>query len=429
MSVKFCGQCGSQLEEGSTFCTNCGWKVVLPSGSVAPVQIAQSTQQGVFQQPPQPQVRQPVQTQYQQPSQPQYQPQPVKKKAGCGGCLLIAVLIIVLAVAAFFFGGQLIKPQLEKLGIDTSGFKLPEVKLPGVTLPMIGGGEYNAKALSGPYVNEFETLSATVNGVMDVAYAGMIGQKMTMNSIIKMTDDRSGTLTFSGGSYGTDINYAMPFAVKGDQLDIIYEDVATNSKLHYTGTLSKENDKVVITGTYETTYTDPTSSSVVVMSGNWKAYSAKGTVSKNLDTSMAKKDVTLDQMQGIWSGTIVYTKIENLEEMPDVTEEDKQLARDMIGRSMNLKMLFEGDVLTMTMQDPSGGESDLEDLPPVTLEDGVFTAALTMTEDEGTGNMNISGVVYEEGGQLKIKGELSMEMAFVQGKTITMIVELATTKE
>ena len=57
----FCPECGTNLPDGSTFCTNCG------------KQLAQQMQ---FQPPVQPQYQAPVQPQYQAPVQPQQQPQP-----------------------------------------------------------------------------------------------------------------------------------------------------------------------------------------------------------------------------------------------------------------------------------------------------------------------------------------------------------------
>ncbi len=418
MSAKFCGKCGSPLEEGSTFCANCGWKIVAPNEQSPVAKLVQ------------PQFQQQVEPHYQQPQQPSYvPPQPLKKKSGCGGCLLMIILIVVLAAGAFLFGGKFIAAQLDKMGIDTSSLKLPKIHIPGVELPNLFGSDFKAKDISGPYLNEFETLTATVNGATDTIYASMIGEKINVDSSLAMTDDKSGFMTFSEDNYLIDTAAPMALILKGDQVDIVYEDRITNTKMHYKGTLSKENERHQIIGTYESIYTHPTSGTKVVITGNWKAFSTKGVISKNLDLSKAKKEVTIDQLQGTWIGDMVYTKIENLDEIPDISESDKAIARDVIGKSSGLYMKFEGNQLTMTIKDPIGGESDIEDFPAITLEDGVFTTAFFEMDDEGAGQMNVSAVVYEEGGQLKIKGELKMEIMFAQGKKVTMIVDLASVKD
>lgn len=422
MSVKFCGQCGNTLEEGATFCTNCGWKVVSPNGvpsgvepqhHQAPQQVQQPQYQQQYQQP-----------QFQQP--PYMPPTPVKKKSGCGGCLIAIIIVALLAAAMFFFGGKLIAPVLEKMGIDTSEMELPKVDFP-IDLPNIVGGD--SDKLAGPYQNEFKTLSVLVNGQYDPNYVTMIGQTQTINSTITMTDGKSGSMMFSGSSYGFEYEQALPVTLEGDKVSVLYEDPNSGMKTVYNGSLIDEDGKVRIEGTYETSYKDEYSGMVLTMSGEWKAFSSKGKVDKDLEVSKAKKDVVLEDLQGTWSGTFIYTRIDNLDEMPDVTEEDKEMARSMIGQQLNARYLFEGDNLMITIEDPTGGESDLEDMPPIFLEDGVFTSAMTMEESEGVGNMNLSGVVYEEDGQLKIRSILSMEMAFVKGTTIVMVIEMDVVKD
>ena len=81
--MKFCQQCGSPLEEGSKFCTKCGFKI--PDQPAGPVR-----------QPVQPQPAQPVQPQPAQPVQPAFNvPAPKKKK---GKALIIAIIACVLVV-------------------------------------------------------------------------------------------------------------------------------------------------------------------------------------------------------------------------------------------------------------------------------------------------------------------------------------------
>lgn len=455
MNVKFCGQCGASIPDGSDFCISCGWRVGGPVQSAGGQQPAYNQQkpynpqQGYI--PPQPQGQQPFGQQqinqafgqgppqggyqqphgkvppqlgYQQPygQQPgfhsyQQGARPAGRKKGCSGCMVAVVVLFAVVFGVFFLGGKLLSPLFDKLGVEK----------PEIGLPSLGGG-VSAKDMSGPYSNEFETLSATLNGKTDANYAMMIGKKTTMDSTITMTDDKNGTMKFSGSSYGVEINSALPITVKGDQLEVNYVDPASNAKMAYKGKVSKKDGLVSITGTYETSYTDQASNSVIAISGKWIANSSKGVVSKSLDTGNAKKDVTIDQMQGVWNGKLIYSKIENLDQMPDVTEKDKEMARNIIGKSMDLKMTFEGDKLILTMANPNGGSDDMDDLPPINLSDGVFTTALTMNEKDGTGRMNLSGVVYDEGGQMKIKAQMNMDMAFVNNKTLKVIVDMETAK-
>lgn len=69
--MKFCTNCGAQIQPNSRFCVSCGTPV-----AQQPQQPRQPAQPQ-YQQPAQPQYQQPAQPQYQQPAQPQYQ-QPVQ---------------------------------------------------------------------------------------------------------------------------------------------------------------------------------------------------------------------------------------------------------------------------------------------------------------------------------------------------------------
>ncbi|MDR1891994.1 MAG: zinc ribbon domain-containing protein, partial [Oscillospiraceae bacterium] len=66
--MTFCGNCGTQVQDGIKFCPSCGKEV-----AATPAQPQQQVQQQQYQQPVQQQYQQPVQQQYQQPVQQQYQ--------------------------------------------------------------------------------------------------------------------------------------------------------------------------------------------------------------------------------------------------------------------------------------------------------------------------------------------------------------------
>ncbi len=74
--MKFCGNCGQQLEDNAVVCSNCGATIGAPVAPQAPVQAEQPVQQ-TYAQP-----QQPVQQTYVQPQQPVYIPEPAAAPYG-----------------------------------------------------------------------------------------------------------------------------------------------------------------------------------------------------------------------------------------------------------------------------------------------------------------------------------------------------------
>ena len=111
----FCGNCGTQIPEGSKFCPNCGTAVEAPVQAV-PVEtkVAEPVKASV-----QPAPQTPVQVQY----------QAVRKKGGAGKLVGIiagvCVLILALGVgAAFLFLGRKTTINLNKyMTISYSGYE------------------------------------------------------------------------------------------------------------------------------------------------------------------------------------------------------------------------------------------------------------------------------------------------------------------
>lgn len=277
--------------------------------------------------------------------------------------------------------------------------------------------------LNGSYSNTFEVLSATEEGKTDAAYAGMIGQKQTTDSMITMTSESVGMMVFLEDS---EVLNGLPLTLHDGVLNAGYTDAVSGIEASYTGTLSRKNGQVTISGEYRTAYPDADSGSRVEISGLWTAISTREAVSGDLDTAKAKADVTNEDLQGGWSGRAYFARIENLEQVDGFPQGEKEDLLSMIGMEFSMRASFEEEGLSLAMYEEGQSES-LADRVPFSLKGGVLTA--TVDQDESTTRM--SGVIFLKRTRLAMTGvvEIQLSPPNHEDVALTLVIKMDLTKE
>lgn len=197
--MKFCPNCGNQVDDSAKVCGYCGTPFVQPEAPAQPAQPQfqqpaqpqfeqpaqpqfQQPAQPQFQQPAQPQFQQPAQPQFQQPAQPQFQqpqyqqpypqggfapaygqPQPAKKKTGLIIGIIAAVVVIAVAVVLILVLGGGTKAFTIEEGVGTweSEFTLD---MDDVIEQMGGEASQGAEMLKGQSLKFIFTLSLSSDG-------------------------------------------------------------------------------------------------------------------------------------------------------------------------------------------------------------------------------------------------------------------------
>lgn len=196
--MKFCPNCGNQVDDSAKVCGYCGTPFVQPEAPAQPAQPQfqqpaqpqfeqpaqpqfQQPAQPQFQQPAQPQFQQPAQPQFQQPAQPQFQqpqyqqpyqqggfapaygqPQPAKKKTGLIIGIIAAVVVIAVAVVLILVLGGGTKAFTIEEGVGTweSEFTLDMDDV----IDKMGVESQGAEMLKGQSLKFIFTLSLSSDG-------------------------------------------------------------------------------------------------------------------------------------------------------------------------------------------------------------------------------------------------------------------------
>lgn len=139
-----------------------------------------------------------------------------------------------------------------------------------------------------------------------------------------------------------------------------------------------------------------------------------------------KENVTLEELEGDYKGTIYYVSVENISE---VTAEAEQYMAQMLRREYEGLGRVYDNTLTLTLNLPDGMVRVLTDLPPFELEEGILTAPILPAPeamDESSLEMVCVAKVYPEG--LMLDGVLSTEIRLSESTVLAVMLEFQLVK-
>ncbi len=312
-------------------------------------------------------------------------PGSVKKKPIAlivGGILLI----LILAAGAMFFLGDRNNPG-ETGSAASSG--------------LFSGG-ISPESLDGNWFSDFTPLSVTLNDEVVPEYNVMIGRTTSTQMNLSMNSDGTGSASFQGSSYGYEFSSEAEVILNNNQLLVRYHDPETGYQLEYTGTVANDGDGYFVTGTYETVMAE---SGVIPgelrVKGSWESYTVQARVGEELNTTGAKTDTTLADLQGEWSGSLVFDDFVIRNAPPGSEEEVQAFQEEVIGKESTCTLHFQDDTFFMTFVFPDGTEDVLDEFPPITLENGVFSvASASSPNDRDNFRIDVYGVVKDTGMQM-----------------------------
>jgi hypothetical protein len=338
---RFCPQCGNPVEAGKPFCSTCGNRL---EGSGA---------EGGYAPPPPPQPYAP---------QPQYNPRPKKRTA------------LLLILAGVF------------------------VALAGTALALIfilGPYDAKPKELNGEWELVLK-LERVLNADAGYANEDEIGDERDSSMVLDLNKNGEGEAMISGLRF--DAAYSGGKIVAESMLD-------ENLQVSLNGTLRKEKEDLVFSGTWQYTLLKGKDKGVVAQ-GSWRAVLANtededdskspagaqadptvGSVSEP-ETASSGADISAAELEGTWKGMLKMDAMPGLDGNPNIADEDKAYMKEEIGQEYELVIVIRNGKLWL------GDESDAE----------------YMTDDDmGVINFNgtwFSGTIESDMGTAELTGEL-----------------------
>ncbi len=451
--AKFCGQCGSPMKPGAKFCGQCGWQPIEPEADrpkaavepVVPPQTEHEVEAPAAKATPAPREEEKSpprgpkeQTSLPRPSKktpiPNRRPgppasanafkefsrdfgkEPPQKKKGRGKGVLLGFLgvILLLVVVAL---------------ISTFGFDFNAPSLPDVSLPSIGGGGIDAERVSGNWNTEFTTIKITLDGKTDPSFNVGIGRSTSANVQLALAENGEGSARISGASLGYDFDQGYPAKLEGDQLTIEMEEDESGTSLLYEATITEEKDHLALEGDYRVTYQDAYSGSVWEMQGIWTGTLSEVEVSESISREGVMSEITMEALNGTYSGTLMYTEITNMEALAaDISEEEKDKIRQVIGEETTATAVIENGEFELTML-LLGSEETLDGLPPLMLEEGVLTMSMSEEMEGAMATFALEAVVKEHPAGPMIDGQFEFGLPTPSGEKVMMYVVFQLVKD
>jgi hypothetical protein len=139
-----------------------------------------------------------------------------------------------------------------------------------------------------------------------------------------------------------------------------------------------------------------------------------------------KENVTLEELEGDYKGTIYYVSVENISEF---TAEAEQFMAQMLRTEYEGLGTVYDNTLTLTLNLPDGMVRVLTDLPPFELEEGIITAPILPAPeamDESYLEMVCVAKVYPEG--LMLDGVLTTEIRLPESTVLAVMLEFQLVK-
>ncbi len=129
------------------------------------------------------------------------------------------------------------------------------------------------------------------------------------------------------------------------------------------------------------------------------------------------KKVTLDQLQGDYTGNIRFRNL---------ASEERLIASQLLSTELECLGKVAGNLLIITLTLPDGEIMELHDLPLFELDDGIITAPVASQESTDESDFEMVCVVKRYPQGLMIDGELTKEswVNGIHGQAVTMNFQL-----
>lgn len=137
------------------------------------------------------------------------------------------------------------------------------------------------------------------------------------------------------------------------------------------------------------------------------------------------KKVTLEDLEGVYSGTIRYVTVENISE---ATADVEHIITQMLSREFAGLGVVDHNSLTLTLHLPDGMVRVLADLPPFDLEEGILTAPILPpgAVDESSLELICVAKVYPQG--LMLDGLLTTEILLPDRAALAVVLHFQLVK-
>jgi len=318
------------------------------------------------------------------------------RKKPLGLLMGIVLLLVLLGVGVMFFLGR-----DNDEGPDTN------------SSPGLFPSGISPEALNGNWSSDFTPLSVTLNDEVVPEYNIMIGLTTSARMNLSINSAGKGSASFQGSSYGYEFSSDAEAIFQQNELTIRYQDPSTGYQLEYTGTVSQAGEGYMVRGTYETVMAE---SGVIPgelrVKGSWESYTVQARVGEELDTTGAKTDATLADLQGAWTGQLAFDDFVIRNAPPGSEAEVQEFQEEVIGRVSTCTLHFQDDTFFMTFLFPDGTEDIMDEFPPVALENGVFSVvSASSPNDRDHFRIDVYGVIKDTGGELFIDGGFTFEAA------------------
>ncbi len=410
MPATFCGQCGTEIREGGAFCSECGWKVIsTPPPQQTPYVPPQAA-------PPQSAPYAPLSSAAGPYAPPSREFNPMQQNAGAATTAFSkhnksagARLGIILFAAAAVIGILVLSVFLLSRFTDLDLLKSkPEVPLAadkdtdqsGNTTQPVGIQQNND--IQGEWTLSAKTLVVTVDGKTHADYAGMIGQSQSTKMFINAEEGMATLIDAYSG-----IEMSMPIELNKGSIRF-GSDAEVNTVL-YTGTLSTHGDTLQMVGEWEnkTMIED----SEFIMKGTFTASKVVPLLSH--DILSAAVDASSEELEGLYEGTLRYSKIINLDKMPqdEMPSEMIDLFLSLLNKDLPCRGEVSGNFLDIYFTIPEFGETDLESIRITEMIDGVYSEI--DDSDEGTATIQVA--TLSENGTYRIVGAMEMKFNLPDG--------------
>ncbi|MGE4283612.1 MAG: zinc ribbon domain-containing protein [Clostridia bacterium] len=321
-----------------------------------------------------------------------------------GGSIAVICLILLGFIAFSFIGngfqiGNPFKKNLEEQGSSVNSNSVSE---------MPSGGKSQGSEIDGEWSIKVTTDAVLVNGKLSSQYAGMFGKSSKSSLVI---DTEQGFATMKEPNSGIEV----PLPIENKNGEITMGGGDDKNTLAYTGKLFPKGDGFVIEGKWESKNIEAD----MVMKGTFTAVKTIPILSQKIISAAVSPSV--EELQGIYKGTLKYSKLTNLDKVPDkmMSAQEKEMMKEWLDVDMECTAEVDEDDIEISFVVPGFGESSMDDFDLADMKEGVLT--ICEIEEEGTATIQVA--VLGTQGAYRLVGAAEMTMVLPDGDEAVFLME------
>jgi hypothetical protein len=330
---------------------------------------------------------------------------------GIGVTVVLLVIIIFLSIQLLNSGspiGTIQKENIEDAGDASYQDDLEESSLDNnLAQENIVSGNKQSSEIDGKWNITATTNSVLIDGQMSTDYVNLIGQSSRSSIVF----DTANNIAIMKEAY-SGMEITLPLEYNGKEIIIGSE--TDENRMVYKGKLLEKDGSYIIEGEWETIESELN----MEMSGTFTAVKPSNLLPQDvLDSAVL---VSGEELQGIYKGTLRYSKIENIDQVPEamMSAEEKQMMKNFIGVDYECTAEIDGEDIEITFIHPDFGESSMDMIELSEMQDGVIS--ISEIEDEGTATMQIAvlGAEYD----YSLIGAMEMKMQVPDGDDVVFLI-------